>query len=123
MRPALENPAISSGVWRTLGQGAVISAVVVVFAFPVTGAGARVAQGTGGETYSFVSAPTLHPPKPQLLKREPGLATGDFLAATAAPGRPASGGGQGGPLIMDNGLEPVWFKPVQGQAFDLQQET
>jgi arylsulfotransferase ASST len=75
------------------------------------------------QTYTFVSAPSLHPPRLQALVRKPGLAPGDFLVATA----PVTTGGQpdptGGPLILDSDARPVWFSPIQGQAADLQQQT
>lgn len=64
---------------------------------------------TPSATYTFVSAPNLHPPKVQVLKRRAGLARGDFVAATT------------GPLLLDSHARPVWFMPVN--AFDLQQET
>lgn len=75
-------------------------------------------------SYTFVSAPDLHPPRAQLLTRAGGLAGGVFLAATGPP-PPVDGQatGQSGPLILDNRLQPVWFLPVSGQAFDLQQES
>jgi hypothetical protein len=55
-----------------------------------------------------------------------GLAAGDFLVANlpneAAPG-PMTG--EGGPLILDNNLKPVWVYPVGTRvgAANLQQET
>lgn len=59
-----------------------------------------------------------------MLTRKPGLAPGDFLAATAGVPRPGNGAvSAGGPLIMDSHAQPVWFSPVKGQAFNLQQQT
>jgi hypothetical protein len=76
------------------------------------------------DTWSFVSAPHLHPPKLDVLARNPGLARGDFLAASTAARVVGQGAtGQGGPLILDSRARPLWFLPTQGQAFDLQQET
>lgn len=75
--------------------------------------GARpVAASSPTEDWSFVSAPNLHPPKLEILTRKAGLAQGDFLTAS-----------EGGPLIMDSDAQPLWFLPVKGQAFDLQQQT
>jgi|HubBroStandDraft_6_1064221.scaffolds.fasta_scaffold08023_4 EmrB/QacA subfamily drug resistance transporter len=76
--------------------------------------GAPVGAYTTDGAYSFVTEPTLHPPK---LEK----------AGSAAAGRLAGGYilttnfynlnypplvGQSGPLILDNDLQPVWFQPV-----------
>ena len=73
-------------------------------------------------TWSYLSAPNLHPPKLQVLVRKPGLARGDFLAATTPPIFHGHTTGEGGPLILDSRARPVWFMPDKG-AFDLQQEV
>jgi hypothetical protein len=76
--------------------------------------------------WKFVSAPGLHPPKLKVLSRKAGLANGDFLLANlpsvSTPGRLT---GEGGPMIMDNHLRPVWFHGVGKKvaAANLQQET
>ncbi|HEY1523618.1 MAG TPA: arylsulfotransferase family protein [Solirubrobacteraceae bacterium] len=76
--------------------------------------------------YKFVSAPGLHPPILKVLKHKSGLAHGDFLVANlpnvAAPGRMT---GEGGPLILDSNLKPVWVQGVGTHvaASSLQQET
>jgi hypothetical protein len=65
--------------------------------------------------WSFVSAPKLHPPKLRTLRSTgtKDLAPGYFMVAnfknltTSAPMV-----GEGGPLILDNKLQPVWFNPV-----------
>jgi hypothetical protein len=65
--------------------------------------------------WSFVSAPTLHPPK--LLADRPirakKVAPGYFMLSSfknlTQTTTPMSG--QGGPLLVDNRLQPVWFKP------------
>ena len=77
-------------------------------------------------SYSFASAPGLHPP---IIR--PGLKT----AGTPTPGyillanfydltRPPMTG-QSGPLIIDNKLQPVWFRPVPTDvvASNLSQQT
>jgi EmrB/QacA subfamily drug resistance transporter len=92
----------------------VVGFVAVDFAFAGSH-GAPVGAYTTDGAYSFVTAPALHPPK---LRRE---------GSTAAAAELASGYifttnfynlnypplvGQSGPLILDNNLQPVWFKPV-----------
>jgi EmrB/QacA subfamily drug resistance transporter len=87
--------------------------VAVDFAFAGSH-GAPVGAYTTNGAYSFVTAPTLHPPK---LRRE-----GSTAAAELAPGYIFTTNfynlnypplvGQSGPLILDDNLQPVWFKPV-----------
>jgi EmrB/QacA subfamily drug resistance transporter len=67
-----------------------------------------------GDTYDFVSAPSLHPPKittdQQTLanKLAPGyIFTANFYNVNYPPMT-----GQSGPMILNNRLQPVWFKPV-----------
>lgn len=72
------------------------------------------AYGTKG-AWRFLSAPKLHPPKlhvdaPTIGKQ---LAPGYFMVANfpnLAAGQPLVG--EGGPLILDRHLQPVWFHPV-----------
>jgi EmrB/QacA subfamily drug resistance transporter len=73
--------------------------------------GAYITRGA----YSFVTAPTLHPP----ILRQSGKSAVDELA----PGYILTTNfydlnyppliGQSGPLILDDKLQPVWFHPVQ----------
>ncbi len=76
-------------------------------------AGPVGAYTTNG-AYSYVSAPRLHPPK--IFTDAPtrkGLGAGYFMSATSkslALKRRIVG--QGGPLILDNHLQPVWIRPV-----------
>src|SRR5579875_839518 len=65
--------------------------------------------------WSFVSAPNLHPPKlhTDATTAKKGLARGDFFLSNfenITLGKPFTG--QGGPLIVDSHLQPVWFNPV-----------
>jgi hypothetical protein len=95
-------------------------------------AGSAQAEAPGAFTtkgaWSFVSAPNLHPPKfkarGQVQSKK--LAPGNFLIANF-PNEAISGPmtGQGGPLMLDNKLQPVWFAPVSTHLVsgDLQQET
>ncbi len=76
--------------------------------------GAPVGSYTKRDTYSFVTAPALHPPKLYSDKRAvagelaPGyIFTTNFYNLNYPPLV-----GQSGPLILDSGLQPVWFRPV-----------
>jgi EmrB/QacA subfamily drug resistance transporter len=88
--------------------------VAVDFAFAGSH-GAPVGAYTTSGAYSFISAPTLHPPK---LRMEGAAApagelesgyifTANFYNLNYPPLI-----GQSGPLILDNNLQPVWFEPV-----------
>jgi hypothetical protein len=65
--------------------------------------------------YSYFSAPSLHPPRiavdrPVTSRK---LARGDYFIANfkdLTQTKPMVG--EGGPLILDNHLQPVWFNPV-----------
>lgn len=87
---------------------------------------APVGAFTTKGAYKFLSAPGLHPPKLIVKTHKSGLAAGDFLVASlpneAAPGKMT---GEGGPLILDNSLHPVWVHSVGTRvgAANLQQET
>jgi EmrB/QacA subfamily drug resistance transporter len=77
--------------------------------------GAPVGAYTTKGAYSFVSAPSLHPP---IVRHTPGRHT----SGAPAPGYILTANfynlsyppiiGQSGPLILDNQLQPVWFEPV-----------
>jgi EmrB/QacA subfamily drug resistance transporter len=76
--------------------------------------GAPVGAYTTRGAYSFVTAPSLHPPKlhkdgPTLTgKLAPGyIFTANFYNLNYPPLV-----GQSGPLILDRNLQPVWFQPV-----------
>jgi EmrB/QacA subfamily drug resistance transporter len=87
--------------------------VAVDFAFAGSH-GAPIGAYTTRGAYSFVTAPTLHPPK---LRRDaptvagkltPGyIFTANFYNLNYPPLV-----GQSGPLILDSNLQPVWFQPV-----------
>jgi EmrB/QacA subfamily drug resistance transporter len=96
-----------------------VLATIAVFlgvAFGFGGAhGAPIGAYTAGSnTYSFVTAPNLHPPKmhvdtaPVKGKLAPGyILMTNFYDLNYPPMV-----GQGGPMILDNNLQPVWFQPV-----------
>jgi EmrB/QacA subfamily drug resistance transporter len=97
---------------------AVVGVVVAGFVgvdFALAGShGAPVGAYTTRGAYSFVTAPSLHPPK---LRQDGAIATSEL-----APGYIFTTNfynlnypplvGQSGPLILDSRLQPVWFRPV-----------
>src|SRR5437588_6914813 len=97
----------------------VVLAVTAALGLTLMSAAGSAAAPIGAYTtkgaWSFVSAAGLHPPK--LLAgghtATGQLARGDFLLANF-PNLAAGGAmtGQGGPLIVDNHLQPVWFRSV-----------
>jgi arylsulfotransferase ASST len=105
---------------------ALLAAGSLVAVALASSASAPVGAFTTKGAYKFVSAPGLHPPKLKVLKHKSGLAAGDFLVANlpneAAPG-PMTG--EGGPLILDKNLQPVWVDGVGTRvaAANLQQEN
>jgi hypothetical protein len=104
--PATRRLAVAIGV-------VVAGFVTVDFAFG-NSHGAPVGAYTTRGAYSFVTAPSLHPPK---LHKD-----GQVLAGKLAPGYIFTANfynlnyppliGQSGPLILDSSLQPVWFQPV-----------
>ena len=64
--------------------------------------------------YSYVSAPSLHPPTISSVQRAPlgQLAPGYILTTNFYNLNEPPIVGQSGPLILDRGLQPVWFEPV-----------
>ena len=78
------------------------------------GPGAPIGAYTTRGAYSFVSAPSLHPPEIRVGTAAAGgalapgyIMTANFYDLTSPPIV-----GQSGPLILDNRLQPVWFRPV-----------
>ena len=76
--------------------------------------GAPVGEYVTHDTYSFVTAPGLHPPKLRRTQRVPtsSLAPGYILTANFYDLNEPPMIGQSGPLILDRSLQPVWFDPV-----------
>jgi EmrB/QacA subfamily drug resistance transporter len=114
----LRTPAAAAGSRRGRGllAGAVAGLVALFVAvdLAVPGGGSPIGAYTAKGAQSFVSAPSLHPPKiasnaPLASdKLAPGyLLTANFYHVVKPPIV-----GQSGPLILDNHLQPVWFKPV-----------
>ena len=75
--------------------------------------GSPIGAYTSHGAYEFVSAPGLHPPIVRADVTQPGqLAKGYiFIGNFYNPSDPPLVG-QSGPLILDQRLSPVWFKPV-----------
>jgi hypothetical protein len=76
--------------------------------------GAPIGAFTTKGSYTFASAPGLHPPliipdaQTVTSKLEPGyILLANFYDETSGELQ-----GQSGPLILNNKLQPVWFKPV-----------
>jgi EmrB/QacA subfamily drug resistance transporter len=94
--------------------GVVVAGFVAVDVALAGSHGAPVGAYTTRGAYSFVTAPTLHPPK---LRQNHAIAAGQL-----APGYIVTTNfynlnypplvGQSGPLILDDKLQPVWFRPV-----------
>jgi hypothetical protein len=116
-----------NGILRRLAASALGACLLAAGA-----AGAARAAPIGAYTtkgaWNFTSAPKLHPPKLLTDARTVSgkLAAGDFLVANF-PNVGAKGPmtGEGGPLILDTKLRPVWFRPggTGVVSADLQQET
>jgi EmrB/QacA subfamily drug resistance transporter len=120
-RPARVRLRLAAGVLAVLAAFAVVD-------FAVAGArGAPIGAYTTENTYSFVSAPNLHPPKiradvpPVTSRLDPGyILLANFYDLTRHPMV-----GQSGPLILNNRLQPVWVRPVPSNvvAGDLSRQT
>ena len=93
-----------------LASGVLVAASL---ALTQTAQAAPIGAFTTKGAWHFVSAPGLHPPKLKVVERKSGLAPGDFMVANL-PSVGAAGKmtGEGGPLMLDNHLRPVWFHGV-----------
>ena len=69
---------------------------------------------TTSGAYSYASAPSLHPPIVRSLQRAPAgqLAPGYIFTTNFFDLNEPPIIGQSGPMILDRGLQPVWFQPV-----------
>ncbi len=88
----------------------------VALDFAVGGSrGAPIGAYTTRGAYSFLSTPALHPPivRADVVPSGTGkLAPGYILLASFYDLNTPPMVGQSGPLILDNRLQPVWFRPV-----------
>jgi EmrB/QacA subfamily drug resistance transporter len=114
---ALPNP---TGAALPAARRLMVAVLVVVVGFVALDTafagshGAPVGAYTTRGAYSFVTAPTLHPPilrlsgKSAVDELAPGyIFTTNFYDLNYPPLV-----GQSGPLILDDKLQPVWFQPV-----------
>jgi EmrB/QacA subfamily drug resistance transporter len=107
--------ALAKGARRfALGIGLVLVVFVGLTAAFAGSKAPPVGQYTTHGAYSYVTSPTLHPPKVRLLKNAPGaqLAPGYIFTANFLDLNEPPIIGQSGPLILDRHLQPVWFQPV-----------
>jgi len=114
----LPKPTTAAG--GPLARRLAVAAGVLVAAFVAgnvafgNSRGAPIGAYTTHNAYSFVSAPSLHPP---IISTDQATATSQL-----APGYIFTANfydlnnppieGQSGPLILDRRLQPVWFQPV-----------
>ena len=86
-------------------------ALTVAFAGSV---GTPIGAYTTHGAYSFVTEPSLHPPKIRSIRQAPSgqLAPGYIFTANFYNLNEPPIVGQSGPLILDRSLQPVWFQPV-----------
>jgi EmrB/QacA subfamily drug resistance transporter len=111
--------------WAVLAGTAVLLAAFggYVLGVPRSGATPIGRYVTNADTWSFASAPNLHPPKLLVYTKShlPGyVMTANFYDVTKPPIV-----GQSGPLMLDSKLDPVWFRPVpvQDVANNLHEQT
>jgi EmrB/QacA subfamily drug resistance transporter len=109
-----EKPSVT----RRIQIGTAVALVLGAFVgidFAVGGShGAPIGAYTTNGTYSYVTAPGLHPPKIQshVSTDSKYLAPGYIFLANFYDLNYPPMVGQSGPLIIDRNLQPVWFKPV-----------
>jgi EmrB/QacA subfamily drug resistance transporter len=110
-------PAPATGVSRRR-FGVAIASVLVAFLLAdlaFAGApGAPIGAYTTKDTYSYVTAPDLHPPKISATREsdDAALAPGDIMLTNFYDLSSPPMTGQSGPLIVDNQLQPIWFRPL-----------
>lgn len=97
-----------------IGGAVALAAIVGVYLAVPTSQGAPIGEYTTQGTYRYVSAPELHPPRLALQTPRraaqplPGyIMTANFLDVTKPPII-----GQSGPMMLDERLQPVWFRPL-----------
>ncbi len=98
----------------TVAIGVVVVGFIAIDTAFAGSHGAPVGAYTTDGAYSFVTEPSLHPP---VIHKD-----GPTLAGRLAPGYILTTNfynlnypplvGQSGPLILDDNLQPVWFRPV-----------
>ncbi len=96
------------------GIGLVVACFVGLTAAFSGSHGPPIGAHTLRDTDSFVTAPSLHPPKLRLDRQAPAnqLAPGYIFTTSFFDVNEPPLAGQSGPLILDRNLQPVWFQPV-----------
>jgi hypothetical protein len=103
---------------RGAGLAGVVGVIIAGFvglAFAVGGShGPPIGAFTTGQAYRYVSAPDLHPPvvRGAMAAAMRELAPGYIFLANFYDLNNPPMAGQSGPLMLDNRMQPVWFKPV-----------
>jgi EmrB/QacA subfamily drug resistance transporter len=97
---------------------AIVAVIACFVALTAAFAGSHAAplgRFTKHDTFSFLTAPSLHPPKIRTLKSAPAseLAPGYIFTANFYDLNEPPIIGQSGPLILDRRMQPVWFQPVR----------
>jgi EmrB/QacA subfamily drug resistance transporter len=97
-----------------LAIGVLVAGFVVVSLAFAGSHGAPIGAYTTRGADSFVTAPSLHPPKVRSIRSSPAgeLAPGYILTASFYDLNEPPMVGQSGPLILDRHLQPVWFQPL-----------
>jgi EmrB/QacA subfamily drug resistance transporter len=107
--------ALASAARRfALAIGAVLVVFVALTAAFAGSHGRPLGAYTTHGAYSYVTAPSLHPPEIRSIKQAPAaqLAPGYIFTANFYDLNEPPIVGQSGPLILDRSLQPVWFQPV-----------
>jgi EmrB/QacA subfamily drug resistance transporter len=101
-----------------LAIGVVLACFVGLTAAFAGSHGAPIGAYTTDGAYSYLTAPSLHPPI--IRSRQPApagqLAPGYIFTTSFYDLNEPPIVGQSGPLILDRGLQPVWFQPVPERA-------
>jgi EmrB/QacA subfamily drug resistance transporter len=117
-KPAAAQGQVTSRLPVITGVVAVVIAGIVAIDFAFGGShGAPLGHYTTTGAYRYVSEPDLNPPiiRSTIATNSAKLAPGYILAANFYDVNHPPMIGQSGPLILDNRLQPVWFKPVPQQ--------
>lgn len=89
---------------RATGVGALALGAAACGSSPIRTGGHAAASPVTGASPRFLSRPDLNPPTVTVTTTSPDLAPGLILVAS------------GGPLLLDNAGQPVWYQPVKGMA-------
>jgi EmrB/QacA subfamily drug resistance transporter len=109
------DPALGAPARRLALAIAVVLACFLALTVAFAGSvGAPIGAYTTHGAYSFVTEPSLHPPKIRSTRPATSgqLAPGYIFTANFYDLNEPPIVGQSGPLILDRSLQPVWFQPV-----------